>query len=434
MLSREENELLTSTGPGTPCGEFMRRYWQPVALSEELAPGGSPIPLQIMGEELVLFRDEKGRIGLLDLHCSHRGADLSYGRIEDGGLRCLYHGFLYDVQGRCLETPNEPPESKLKDKICHKAYSCQEKGGVIFGYMGPGEPPLLPAYEVLDAPPERRITSKYYHECNYLQGLEGNIDSTHAWFLHGFRPTEEGVKMAAAYPTEDERKLSGTKVSRAFRQPKPGKYYGPVEVEETDFGLWADGRPQFILPSFCLTGGGPQLNRDGYMLFWRVPISDTDHWLFTLTFKASGPWDSDIPYQWTRALVGPDYHPYRNKANRYLQDREEQRRATFSGMGLLFYPQDACVNEGAGPIQDRTKEHLGVADRGITAARKLLLRSVRMVAEGQEPPGIIRDSEVNKVDPLFLKKNAPPSAENPVIKLALLKSLQVLYSEGEARG
>ena len=132
MLTREENELLTRTGPGTPCGEFMRRYWQPVALSEELPPGGYPVPRGVMGEELVLFRDDQGRIGLLDLHCSHRAADLSYGRLEDGGLRCIYHGWLYDVNGRCLETPAEPEGSNLKLTIRHPAYPCQEAGGVIF--------------------------------------------------------------------------------------------------------------------------------------------------------------------------------------------------------------------------------------------------------------------------------------------------------------
>src|SRR4051812_35773888 len=156
MLTREENDLLTRTGPGTPCGELLRRYWQPVALAEELPPGGFPIPIEIMGEQLVLFRDDQSRIGLLDLHCSHRAADLSYGRVEDGGLRCIYHGWLYDVNGRCLETPAEPEGSNLKLTIRHPAYPCQEAGGVIFAYMGPGEPPLLPAYGAFQVTDEHR--------------------------------------------------------------------------------------------------------------------------------------------------------------------------------------------------------------------------------------------------------------------------------------
>src|SRR5918996_4744741 len=131
MLTKEENELLTRTGPGTPCGELMRRYWQPAALSEELPPGGAPLPVTLFGEELVLFRDDQGRIGLIGLHCSHRGADLSYGRLEDGGLRCIYHGWLYDRTGRCLEQPGEPEGSTFHERIRQTAYPCREVAGVI---------------------------------------------------------------------------------------------------------------------------------------------------------------------------------------------------------------------------------------------------------------------------------------------------------------
>ena len=164
MLTKEENDLLTQTGPGTACGQLLRSYWQPAALSEDLPSGGPPIPLRLFSEDLVLFRDEQGRIGLLDLHCSHRGTDLSYGRTEDGGLRCVYHGWLYDVTGQCLETPAEPQGSHLKEFVRHRAFPCVEQGGVIFTYMGAGEPPLLPNYEVLSAPPERRLMTKHYVE------------------------------------------------------------------------------------------------------------------------------------------------------------------------------------------------------------------------------------------------------------------------------
>src|SRR5438094_38058 len=152
MLTREENDLLTRTGPGTPGGDLLRRYWQPVALSEELPPGGAPIPLRVLSEDLVLFRDEQGRLGLLGLHCSHRGADLSYGRLEDGGLRCLYHGWLYDVHGRCLEQPGEPAGSTFHERILQRAYPCVETGGLVLAYLGPGEPPLLPRFAFLEAP------------------------------------------------------------------------------------------------------------------------------------------------------------------------------------------------------------------------------------------------------------------------------------------
>ncbi len=379
MLTREENELLTRTGPGTPCGEFMRRYWQPVALSEELPQGGYPIPREVMGEELVLFRDDQGRVGLLDLHCSHRAADLSYGRLEDGGLRCIYHGWLYDVNGRCLETPAEPEGSNLKLTIRHPAYPCQEAGGVVFAYMGPGEPPLLPNYEIFSAPDDHRFVMKYHLDCNYLQGLEGNQDGIHTRFLH-------------------------RNVNRENTQWRFG------DVEETDFGVWGTGRPVYLLPSHCLTGGGSQDRGDGYMMYWRVPIDDTHHWQYIMTFRKSAPWEPGFADS-EHSMVNADFYPHRNKTNRYLQDRELQHSTNYTGIGLDFPPQDACVNEGAGVIQDRTKERLGAADVIIIASRKLMLRSIRMVQEGLDPPGVIRDPEVNSVDPLLLKRNAPLSEQ-----------------------
>src|SRR5579871_1839725 len=145
MLAQADNEQLTRVGPGTPCGAMLRRYWQPAALSEELPAGGAPLPVRMLGEDLVLFRDEHGQPGLLGIHCAHRGADLSYGRLEDGGLRCLYHGWLYDRTGRCLEQPGEPAGSTFHERIRQTAYPCQEVAGIIFAYLGPGEPPLLPA-------------------------------------------------------------------------------------------------------------------------------------------------------------------------------------------------------------------------------------------------------------------------------------------------
>src|ERR671923_517392 len=169
MISEQESNLLTQTGPRTPCGELMRRYWQPVALSEELAGESPPLKVRILGEELVLFRDDQGRPGLLGLHCSHRGTDLSYGRIEDGGLRCLYHGWLYDICGRVLEQPGEPGGGAGRDSIKHLAYPCHEIGGVIFTYMGPGEPPLFPNYAFLKASPDHLHVGKIFHNCNYLQ-------------------------------------------------------------------------------------------------------------------------------------------------------------------------------------------------------------------------------------------------------------------------
>ena len=410
MLTKEENELLTRTGPGTPGGRLLRSYWQPAALSEELPPGGAPIPLRLFSEDLVMFRDEQGRVGLLDLHCSHRATDLSYGRLEDGGLRCVYHGWLYDVNGRCLETPAEPPGSHLKDTIRHPAYPCIEKGGIIFTYMGKGEPPLLPNYEVLNAPDKKRFVTKHWHECNYLQGLEGSQDGTHVRFLHRFLRTEAGTKQLESHPRDE----SGQPFN--FREPPKDQYIGITRVEENEFSVWAfsgngQGGPEYTFPSLCLTNGGAQAAGDGYLIYWRVPIDDTHNWLFALSFKRSGPIPQDHRYKRSWAMMTPDYHFIRNQSNRYLQDREEQKTSTFTGMGSVFVVQDAMANETQGPIQDRTKETLGVADMSIAAWRRMLLRAIRTVEEGGVPPGQIRDLRVNEVDPIFLKRNAPPTDE-----------------------
>src|SRR5919109_5296208 len=184
MLSKEDNELITRTGPGTPCGELMRRYWQPAALAEELPAGGAPLPIRLLGEDLVLFRDDQGRPGLLGIHCAHRGADLSYGRLEDGGLRCIYHGWLYDRSGRCLEQPGEPAGSTFHERIRQTAHPCREVAGYIFAYLGPGEPPLLPNFEFLTTDDGHRYAAKRLNECNFLQGLEGTYDPQHLCFLH----------------------------------------------------------------------------------------------------------------------------------------------------------------------------------------------------------------------------------------------------------
>ncbi len=412
MLTKEENDLVTQTGPGTSGGRLLRSYWTPAALGEELPPGGPPIPVRLFSEDLVMFRDEDGHVGLLDLHCSHRATDLSYGRIEDGGLRCVYHGWLYDVNGKCLQTPAEPPGSHLKDFVRHKAYPCIEKGGLIFTYMGEGEPPLLPNYEVLAAPDDRRLTTKYFHECNYLQGLEGSHDPTHVPFLHRFLRTESGTKARDAFPGEAPK---GEEMSYRDLPPKP-KYWGAVRVEETDFSVWdfnsdGQGGPSYIYPSFALTGGGSQAAGDGYMLYWRGPAGGRHHWLYALSFKRSGPIPEEHRHNRSFGIMTPDYHFIRNQSNRYMQDHEEQRTSTFTGIGSVFVVADAMSNETQGPIQDRTKEMLGAADMPIATWRRMLLSAMKAMEEGAEAPGRIHDPRVNAVDPLFLKRNAPPTTD-----------------------
>jgi hypothetical protein len=267
---------------------------------------------------------------------------------------------------------------------------------------------------MLSVPPENRLMTKYFHECNYLQALEGNMDSVHVRFLHRFLRTESGTqKLRQEHPRELSR---GEELS--YRDAPEDRYFGPVRVEKTDFGVWAytqneDGQevggPDLLMPSLCLTGGGPQAVGDGYMLYWRVPIDDTHHWLFSLSFKRSGPIAEESRQNRTWDIMTPDYHFKRNKRNRYLQDREEQRTSTFTGMGSVFVAQDTVANESQGPIQNRLKETLGVEDMSVVAGRQRLMEAIRLVQEGKDPPGVIRDPRVNAVDPIFFKKNVPPS-------------------------
>jgi len=417
MISKEENDLLTQTNRGTPCGELMRRYWQPAALSDELPePGCAPVPLRLLGEDLVLFRDEHGIPGLLGLHCSHRGADLSYGRIEDGGLRCLYHGWLYDVGGHCLEQPGEPEPlagdqagadadasasplpaapRRFHERIQHPAYPCVEKGGLIFAYLGPGEPPLLPAYEFLDSRPEFRFVTKYLQECNYLQANEGNIDQTHLSYLH----------RRLSYSSGD---------SQAYLAADTAP---TLEPEITDFGLrlYSVRRTgaerihvkisNFVYPNVSVFSGGM---RDGYSVHLHVPIDDERHWKYVYHFGRSRPL-SEGHVAGFRKEITNDRRLVRTRSNRYLQDRDELKAETFSGMGSFFHAQDACVTEGAGPIQDRTRENLGYTDRALFTCRKLLLGAIQAVQDGEDPPLTVRNPAENRFAHLVARADEIPS-------------------------
>jgi phenylpropionate dioxygenase-like ring-hydroxylating dioxygenase large terminal subunit len=205
MLSHQQNALVTQTGPGTPGGKLLRSYWQPIATAEEMPIGGAPMPIKILSEDLVLFRDDRDRLGLIGLHCPHRATDLSYGRVENGGLRCLYHGWLFDIEGKCIDQPAEPEDKKFCHKVRHTAYPVQEYGGVIWTYMGEGEAPLIPAFQYLDCPPEKRIAFRVIQDCNWLQGLESSTDPAHTSYLHRMSPGPLGglPGSSAAFFAED---------------------------------------------------------------------------------------------------------------------------------------------------------------------------------------------------------------------------------------
>jgi phthalate 4,5-dioxygenase oxygenase subunit len=408
MITQEENNLLIQTSPGTPCGDLMRRYWQPVALTEELPRGGGPIGVKVFGEDLVLFRDDQGRPGLLGIHCSHRGTDLSYGRVENGGLRCLYHGWLYDVCGRVLEQPGEPGRGADRAGIHHLAYPCREAGGAIFAYMGPGEPPLLPDYEFLVVPEEQRTLTKILVDCNYLQANEGNIDPVHLSFLH--QKLEEAE-------TDPRRIVPG---SDASDNSLLAKDIAPtIEVDVTDFGLriYAIRKSgpascylrvtNFILPNLAAFGGSTVA--EGYSVHWHVPIDDNRHWKYAFMFSRKRALDQELRYK-NAAELTHDYRLNRNEANRYEQDRASMRTKSFTGMGFNFQAHDAFATESQGPIQDRTAEHLVSSDKAIVAARKLLLNAISDVKAGREPQHVIRDLKSNRFPHLIVHSELLPAS------------------------
>ncbi|MPZ15023.1 MAG: Rieske 2Fe-2S domain-containing protein [Chloroflexi bacterium] len=419
MLTKEESDLLTLTGHGTLCGELMRRYWQPAALSEELPPGAAPLPVRLLGEELVLFRDDQGAPALLGAHCSHRGADLSYGRVEDGGLRCIYHGWLYDRLGRCLEQPGEPtmrwrqsggrnsihsptsdahPEaaSTSHERIRHPAYPCVERAGVIFAYLGPGEPPLFPNYEIFTMPEDHTSATKLYSECNYLQGNEGNIDLLHTSFLHYIRRD-----LAALDPAERQRAVERYAAPGLLsgRGPSPGQER--CEAQLMPYGLRyakirSTGEEQdyvrlatFVLPNLCVIPGGG--------INWHVPIDDTHHWKYILSFNREAPVPAEARRGRDHLAPPPTYLPIPNRTNRYLQDRELMRSVSFSGIPQIYFAaQDLCATETPGAIQDRTQEHLVATDAAIVAARSVLRKAILDLQEGREPANVVRDPAKNQ--------------------------------------
>jgi phenylpropionate dioxygenase-like ring-hydroxylating dioxygenase large terminal subunit len=355
----------------------MRRYWQPVALEAELPPGSPPVPVRLLSEDLVLFRDEQGRPGLLGIHCSHRGADLSYGRLEDGGLRCIYHGWLFDVAGRCLEQPGEPVGSTFHERIRHRAYPCVETGGMILAYLGPGEPPQVPGFDFLPAPYERREVTKVIRECNYHQGNEGNFDPHHVPLLHwtaagGMSPVAPlGPNRVWLKPeTETENTEYGVRLYSAQKTP----------TGETQVGIH-----YFIMPNFSafsFQGYG-----EGYGINWHVPIDDTVHWVYRVQFSRDMPVDHEAIRNSRLATSDPP----RNVRNRYRQDRASMVVDSFAGLGISFPDQDACVTEGAGVIQDRSQEHLASTDKCLVASRVMLLKAIRELQQGKEPPYVTHD-------------------------------------------
>jgi phenylpropionate dioxygenase-like ring-hydroxylating dioxygenase large terminal subunit len=407
MLTKEQNDLLTQTGPGTPCGKFLRSYWQPVAAAQEMPIGGDPLPIRIMSEDLVLFRDEKDRLGLIQKNCPHRGTDLSYGRVEDGGLRCLYHGWLFDVRGKCLEQPAQPADKKFCDKVSLTSYPVQEKGGAIWAYMGEGEPPMIPDFQFLTAPEPNRWTYRSIQMCNWLQGVESSIDPVHTTYLHRLPPGNRSIR-------------SGNDVL-SLRGSEPPE----VSSEPTNFGrrIFAlhtskDGRKYLRVNNYAYPNGAMPstgTGEAGYQGRIYVPIDDDSHCSFEFIYRHSQPLDKEALLKFREANIAPDKRYVRRPENRYLQDREELKGGgSFCGMGTYFPAHDAFAIETQGGVRDRTKEHLGSTDVVIAAVTRTLLKAIKDVQDGKEAPGLVRDHpETYLADFICIETPIEPHEDGP---------------------
>jgi phthalate 4,5-dioxygenase oxygenase subunit len=393
MLSAEQNDLITRIGPGAPAGKLMRRYWQPAALADELN-GNRPVkPVRLLGEDLVIFRDQDGRYGLLQRACPHRGTDLAFGRLEDGGLRCAFHGWLFDVHGRCLETPAEPEGSVLCRSIRQTAYPVVERSGILFAYLGPGEPPCFPHFDCFTAPASHTFAFKGLIACNWLQSLEVGIDPAHTSFLHRFFHDEDS---AAGYgklfrDRSIDSDMPMTRIMREFPRPR-------IEIEPTDYGLRvvtlrriSDAHTHVRVTNLVFPNAFViPMSSEMTITQWHVPIDDLSHYWYAIFTSFGAPVDKDEMRRQRLALYElPDYVPRKNKSNDYGFDPHEQAHATFTGMGTDINVHDQWACESMGLIQDRSKEHLGQSDKAISAYRRLLRGAIAAGESGGRPPMLL---------------------------------------------
>ena len=386
MLTAEENEMLTRTGVGTPMGELFRRFWIPVLLSEELPkPDCPPVRVTLMSEQLIAFKDTEGSIGLLDRYCPHRLADLFWGRNEQCGLRCAYHGWKFDVEGNCLDIPNAPEGETFKKKVHTKAYPIVERGGIIWTYMGPQELiPELPELEWMRVPDDHRYVSKCLVEGNYAQSLEGEVDSSHVSFLHSRLDGDLGSIQALGdqrYTFKDTAPKWVTKETE----------YGLMLAAQRDAG---EGRlhwriNQFFMPNTVHIATPPGVTMRCNV---RVPIDDLHSWQYRVRWNPNRPLSNESIAEYKDGgvdyaeLVPGTYIPRENKGNDYLIDRAAQRDYSFTGIKSLPAQDMAVQADQGGPIADRTREQLASSDVAIIALRSRLLKAAKQLLDGTEPP------------------------------------------------
>jgi phthalate 4,5-dioxygenase oxygenase subunit len=419
MLTADDNALLTAVGPGTPVGALMRRYWIPALFSSEIEAGGRVKRVRLLGEDLVAVRAPSGRVGLLGEFCSHRRASLYFARNEEAGLRCVYHGWQFELGGQCIDMPNERPEHSFQDKVRHCSYPCAERGGVVWTYMGPEPAPDLPDLEWALVPESQRLVSKFWQDCNYLQALEGGVDPAHISFLHGILDAgDERLRRA----------LDGAAAGFGFTAQLERAPH--LEVADTDIGLLIGARreapagqyywriTQFLMPFHTMPP--PEVGADSLLQshVW-VPIDDEHLVNWCISWHPTRAVTADevaalrngmgihvTSYAPPTGDAYGDIRPAADRANDYLADWEAQRTRKFFGVPGVG-AQDKAITESQ-RAYDRSLERLGRADLGVIRVRKRLLDAATALrAEGTPPPGL--DAAAYRVRPasVLLPKEAP---------------------------
>jgi len=402
MLTAEQNDFMTRVGPDAPAGKLLRRYWQPVALAEEL-DGPRPLKaVKLLGQDMVLFRDDNGELGLLDRDCPHRGADLAFGRLEHGGIRCAFHGWLFNVKGQCMETPAEPASSKFHTTIQQGAYPVVERSGVIFAYLGEGEPPAFPDMDCFVAPGTHTFAFKGLWECNWLQALEVGIDPAHASYLHRFFEDED---TSASYGKQfrgasSDSEMAITKVLREYGRPT-------INVEPTNYGMRMTSLRELseefthvrvtnlVFPQAIVIPMSSEMT----ISQWHVPVDDTHCYWYAIFTSFTEPVNKEqMRAQRLELYELPGYTSRKNKSNHYGFDANEQMTETYTGMGHDINVHDQWAVESQGPIQDRTREHLAASDKCIYTYRRMLVKAIEATLAGEgKAPMLLSDEEAREV-------------------------------------
>jgi phenylpropionate dioxygenase-like ring-hydroxylating dioxygenase large terminal subunit len=398
VLSAQDNEILTRVGRGTPMGDLLRRYWTPALLSVELPDRDSvPVRVRLLGENLVAFRDTEGKVGLVAENCPHRGASMFFGRNEECGLRCPYHGWKFDVDGTCVDMPSEPPDSTFKNRVRIPAYPVHESGGIVWTYLGPRDT-MTPFrdFGTETLPDEHVYARKLHTTCNWVQAMEGNLDSAHISWLHQFNGIDDIPDDGSDKPGYPSNAMSW-KFWRHDRAPR-------LEVRDTWYGYryagirtTPNGNTHVRITDYCVpyttvVASNPFTSRQSVF----IPIDDENCWRYNFVTQVD---PNPNGYGGENLFaVAPFTTPFTNRSNGitpriytaendYLIDREVQRTSTFSGVGD-FVSQDLMVTESMGGIYDRTQEHLGTTDKAVIRMRQILLKAAKGLADGTQPPAL----------------------------------------------